>query len=279
MSTHINFDKKLGIGANNISLPIDSKFDLTSWTLNGQDDYLKNNNTFNTIAADNSSTAPSGAKWSTSLWVRVPEVEMGYAKTIYFISNGANENIEITRLRYIGIGRIEARIAGNSANYTYSPVGAMTPNVWHHIVVTYDSTLTRYQRLKIYVNGSTAGSTSNFYRANHGESTSLFLGATNEMGSTAGYYEGNINEFAMWYGIALDQVQVSSIYNSGGPAKDLENTNNLPVPTNYFRSENANWISTDPADEHYTVTDNMVAGKTIRTKNMPQSSIVSEVPI
>tara|TARA_B100000927_G_scaffold230525_1_gene190452 strand:- start:477 stop:1316 length:840 start_codon:yes stop_codon:yes gene_type:complete len=278
MATKISFDKKLGIGTNSIDLPVDSIFDVTSWALGGQDDYLRNNNTFDTLVADDSSVSPSGAKWSISLWLKVPEVEAGVSKIIYFISNGANENQEITRLRYIGNGQLRARIKGYANNWTYSAAGAITPNVWHHITVVYDSTINRYSRLKIYHNASTAGNLSNFYRAIHGESTSLFLGVTNEMGSPAGFYEGNINEFAMWYGTALDQDEVSRIYNSGGPAKDLENTVDLPVPTHYFRSENAIWNPSDPADEHYTVIDNMGTGKTIRTKNMPQSSIVDEVP-
>lgn len=246
-------------------------FDTTSFAYGGLDDYSTNANVFDTIAAD-----PHGLniKWSTSLWVKLDD--MSSNKYLYWM-HGAG-NAAIAELYVISTGQVRAFMTGSGSNWSRSAAGAITLDNWHNVTMVYDSTLGRYSRQKVYVDGSLTGHQSNFYQANHVESTGIFVGATNMMGSPAGTMSGNINEMALWYGDALTQAQVQDIYNSGGPALDLEDITGLPSPTLWFRSENAVWNNSDPTDEYFLMTDEMGSGKQIRTNNMPEASRDADVP-
>ena len=143
------------------------------------------------------------------------------------------------------------------------------------VTVRYDSTIAnRYQRLQIRVNAATpSGHTSNFYRANHAISENIHLGTNYAENSPM---EGHLNEFAIFNGYYATDADITNLYNSGA-ATDL-NTTLSTTPTNWFRSENAVWDNTDPADEHYDLTDEMGTGKTLRTYNMEQADRDSDVP-
>ena len=115
--------------------------------------------------------------------------------------------------------------------------------------------------------------------ANLAASGIIGLGAGFEMGGAGGNFEGHINEPAIWYGTALSQSQLEDIYNSGGPALDLEDITGVPSPTNWFRSENAVWSGPDPGGVHYLMDDEMGTANKIRTNNMLQTSRSQNVPI
>lgn len=273
MGVSINTHKSLGVGVHtHIVPPLNtSAFDTTSWALAGGDDHLRNTVPYTTIAADDSSSSPSGAKWSVVFWVKLDAISG--TQYLYDIRDGAGTLVQ--NLYVISSGQLRAFMTGNSSNWSRSASGAVTAGNWHLISMTYDSAINRYDRQKVWVDADRTGESSNFLAANHPQSNNITLGATSSVASTM---EGHLNEIAIWYGTALTQAQLEAIYNSGGPALDLENTSGIPVPTNYFRSENAAWSGPDPGGEHYLMDDETGSGNKIRTNNMPEASREQDVP-
>ena len=276
MSTSINFNKRLGFSGNGtyegIVLPNNGFVDSTSWAFDGQDDHLKNNNTFDTIAADDSSGSPSGAKWSVVFWAKVDNLTG--TQILYQIRNGTTL---IQTLYVSSNGKLNAFMTGANSNWSKTDAGVITAGNWHLMSMVYDSTLGRYDRQKVYVDADRTDETSNFFKANHLQSDTIFFAANT---SVNGELAGNLNEIAIWYGTALSQGDLATIYNTGAPAIDLKNIDGIPAPTNWFRSENAVWdpSPSNPSDAHYLMTDEMGTGKTIRTMNMSQSTRDSDVP-
>ena len=76
MGVSINTHKSLGVGVHtHIVPPLNtSAFDTTSWALGGIDDNLRNTFPYTTIAADDSSSSPSGAKWSVVFWAKLDAI-------------------------------------------------------------------------------------------------------------------------------------------------------------------------------------------------------------
>ncbi len=273
MGVSINIHKSLGVGVHtHIVPPLNtSAFDTTSWALAGGDDHLRNTVPYTTIAADDSSASPSGAKWSVVFWAKLDAISG--TQYLYDIRDAAGALVQ--NLYVISTGQLRAFMTGNSSNWSRSASGAVTAGNWHLISMTYDSAINRYDRQKVWVDADRTGETSNFLAANHPQSNNITLGATSAVGSTM---EGHLNEIAIWYGTALTQAQLEAIYNSGGPALNLDTINGVPSPTNWFRSENAAWSGPDPGGEHYLMDDETGSGNKIRTNNMPEASREQDVP-
>jgi hypothetical protein len=145
-----------------------------SLVLDGSDDYLESaDSAFGEFAVDNSSVSPSGIKWTTESWVNFGEISGN--QYIYYISNDAGTLV--TYLFVNGNGRLQAFISGSSSNWTRSGNGVIAQDNWYQISVVYDSTVSRYSRQKIFVNGAKAtGHTSNFYAANSFASEKIKVG-------------------------------------------------------------------------------------------------------
>lgn len=244
-------------------------FDKTSLLYDGTDDYVINTVSFDTIASDPGFGADR--KWSVVFWLKVDNLTA--TQQIYSINDISGNNVQVLSLGTDG--KLQAFMAGSGSNWTRSPVGAIAIGNWYLVSMVYDGTLGRYTRQKVYVDADRTGATSNFFNGVHSQSNTITLGATFALNNNLG---GNLNEFALWYGTALTQTQLESIYNSGGPALDLTTISGLPTPTNWFRSENAVWSGPDPGGEHYLIDDEMGTGKKIRTNNMLESSRVNDVP-
>lgn len=239
--------------------------DETSFFFDGVDETIQNPsglaNQYNTIQAD----AGSGAnvKWSVSFWVKCDTLSSNH--TLYYISDSTG-----TLIQYLIVqssGKLQAFLSGSGSNWTRSATGAITTGSWFHVAMVYNGTLNRYSRQKIYVNGSTSGSTSNFYSANHGQSANIYLGSR---AGTASYLNANINEFAVFYGTALTTAEVVTLYNNG-QATNLNDFTTPPV--NWYRSENATWNGTI-----WTMPDVNATGPNIESVNMQQTSLKNDVP-
>lgn len=265
MGVSINTHKTLGVGIHtHIVPPLNtSPFDTTSWALDGVDDYLRNVVSFDTVQADPGGGA--NVKWSVVFWAKLDNLTG--TQYLYDIRNGTTL---IQNLYVMNTGQLRAFMTGSGSNWSRTATGVITAGNWHLISMTYDGTVGRYDRQKVWVDADRTGETSNFYSANHVQSDTITLGATNGLSD---HTTGHINEIAIWYGTALSQAKLEDIYNSGGPALDLDNISGIPSPTNWFRSENATWDGTD-----YTMIDETGSGKNIKTNNMAEASREDDVP-
>lgn len=243
--------------------------DTTSWALGGLDDYLDSTTAFDTIQADSGMGAD--VKWSVVFWLKLDNLTGD--QYLYDIRDGSGTLVQNL---YVNLnGRLQAFMTGSGSNWSRTATGVITAGNWHLISMVYDGTLGRYDRQKVYADADRTGETSNFYSANHAQSSSITLGATSV---PSNHTEGHINEIAVWYGTALSQGQLEDIYNSGGPALDLTDIDGLPSPTHWFRSENAVWDPSDPTDEHFIINDEMGTAKELKTNNMPEVSRDADVP-
>ena len=168
-STLTDLDEKYALNLNNN--PGFSSANKGSLVLDGSDDFLESpDSTFNEFTVDNGS---GGIKWTTENWVNFGEISGN--QYIYYISNDAG-----TLVNYLFVnsnGRLQAFISGSSSNWTRSGNDAIAQDNWYQISVVYDSDLSRYSRLKIFVNGAKAtGHASNFYQANSFASEKIKVG-------------------------------------------------------------------------------------------------------
>ena len=113
-------------------------------------------------------------------------------------------------------------VNGGSAIYFYDNAwrqlsGAVTDGNWHHLIVTYDSSL---NELKSYVDNSLYTTYTPNTSALPSNSHSFDqIGAR----TSVGRWNGNLDELAVWDSV-LDSTQVSNIYNGGVP-NNLASTN------------------------------------------------------
>ena len=118
---------------------------------------------------------------------------------------------------------------------------------WHHIVLyaPVDSNANRnnISNAKIYVDGvdlalTTKPGTADIRGFQAGAETQIILGAGNSGGGSAQIYlDGNMDEFAYWDNIELQESTVEEIYNatSTGKTADLNNISNLTPPVAWYR--------------------------------------------
>ena len=121
-------------------------------------------------------------------------------------------------------------VNAGSAMYFYDNAwrqlsGAVTDGNWHHLVVTYDSSL---NELKSYIDNSLYTTYTPNTSALPSNSHSFDLIGSR---TSVGRWRGNLDELAVWDSV-LDSTQVSNIYNGGVP-NDLASTN----PIHWWRFE------------------------------------------
>jgi len=169
-----------------------------------------------------------------SFWVKVNSL----STTQTFIHSTEDVYSLQTQVYVTSTGMIQANIANNGANWTRSATGAITVGNWHHVVVTLDNTINRYQKLKIFVDGTQSAGSSNFYNAVIGNGIDLFIGSSDV--STL-FLDGNIDEVSIWNNHTLTPSEISTLYNGSTPTN--LNKFSLP-PQNWWRmGENATFKS------------------------------------
>ena len=264
MPTNINFNKTLGIASKGASivLPTSTFEDTTSWFGDGVDDQLLSTSNFGSI--DN------GTQFSWSFWFKLDSLNSNQT-LIRLNTNTSTQGFHVFyRSITSGNAKLEAFVEGSSSNWTRTPTFSVAEtNKWYHVCVTLDNTdPNRYARLKIYLDGVYQGA-SNFFGANMGTGTNLsFL--SNIDGSLPA--NANINEIACWgQGTVLTATQVLEIFNKG-LANDLNNLPTAPAPTNWWRSETAEWNGAT-----WTLTD-VNASFEMRSQNMVEANRENDVP-
>jgi len=222
-----------------------------SLTFDGVSDYALGGSTFSTL---NGVT-----KMSLSCWVKptlnsVDEViSCGYASGVLF------------QLRIYNTGIVRFQF-NTTSFYTTTGAGAISANVWSHVLICIDKTLgTSAERGRIFINGVESQS-NNLNNTPMGTATTpLYIGVG--YGITAPY-EGLVDEVAIWSGSDL-RSESSNIYNVGVPF-DLGSYST--VPDHYYRMGDGDGDPTWSTN----LTDN--TGSYNLTSSMPSGARTNDVP-
>ena len=265
MLTNINFNKKLGTTrGTSISLPSTPSFaDTTSLLYDGVDDYQETTSW---------STLDGANEFTISLWVKINSlVKTNRLLGGYEIGTASNLYMNV-----YSSGQMQCWSGGAGSNYTRTNVGAITSGIWHHIVFRLLPTSVepnRYNRQRIFIDGVVNHNSSNYSNGPIPNGTTLGIGANYNYSNVAFFYptNGNINEVAIWDSYLTD-AQILEVYNNGS-ANDLKTLPTAPSPTNWYRSENANWLG-----GYYETADEMGNGAKLSSRNMAEASRVNDVP-
>ena len=207
-----------------------TKFSNYSFEYDGVDDYVNSG----------ASTLSGETALTISAWVY--PTSYGDATAPSFVSTDASS----PRAFYLGLFngtnfRFSLSTNGTSLTSLDTASSTVTLNAWQHILVTWDQI-----NLKLYKNGvllktvaTTSSSNGTFTTTND-----LLIGARR---SSAGFFEGNIDEVAVFNSVQ----DASTIYNSGVPS-DLSSLS----PVGYWRSEQSyftdNWLVDNSALSNYS---------------------------
>ena len=212
----------LGLGASLLSPYVEGAIPYSntkSLSLDGTNDYVDTNYTSNTLFRDS---------FSFSVWVKPDDGQPSAFKTILGVETGSNA--DMVELFISTNGAIGFNHISNSAlNIVGTSGGVFTNGAqsdFKHIVVTEEKVSSGNATTKVYVNGvdtafSVLGggalviSEANFNAFDHG-GLELNIGATNDDGTQDQFYDGLIDEVAIFNKV-LSSSEVTAIYNSGAP--------------------------------------------------------------
>lgn len=223
-----------------------------SLSYDGIDEYISGGSTFSTL---NGVT-----KMSLSCWVKptlnsVDEViSCGYASGVLF------------QLRIYNTGIVRFQF-NTTSFYTTTGAGAISANVWSHILICIDKTLgTSAERGRIFINGVESQSNNLNTTAMGTATTPLYIGVGYGITSP---YEGLVDEVAFWSGTDL-RSESSAIYNGGVPF-DLSTYST--IPNHYYRmGDNDTW-----GGSSWTISDN-TGSYNLTSTNMEEADRVTDVP-
>jgi len=179
---------------------------------------------------------------------------------------GANTNVfsgELwgsTNVIYLEMGGGNFFTASNYRTY-------ITQGAWHHIAFVFDgSGATNADRAKIYVDGSSlSGTYSNTIPTTIPSITDWYLGK----GSYNVYYNGLMDEMALWVGTALSASDIQALYGNGslgtGVVGDPESLTD--TPSNFWRFEETS--GTTASDEISGGQNGTINGATPGSTSVP----------
>jgi len=223
-----------------------------SMSFDGVDEYAKGSTTFSELNGQ--------SKMTLSCWVKptlnsTDEVlSCGYASGVLF------------QLRIYSSGIVRFQL-NTTSFYTTTGGGAISANVWSHILICIDKTqASNADRGRIFING-VEGQTNNLDTSLIGTSnTPLYIGI--------GYgltlpYGGSIDEVAMWVG-SDERANISDIYNGGVPF-DLSTL--ATPPSHWWRmGDGDSWDGSK-----WTLNDN-IGSYNLDSVNMEEGDRVTDVP-
>jgi len=209
---------KLGVfaGASTFSNTYSLAFD-------GTNDYVVSNATYSEL------NGTTKATWS--YWVKPT---LGSAMVLSRVSNTTSISAFVYMFYLFSNGEVGAAI-GDTTRRARTGSALLTDNVWSHILVCYDGTLSNGSKTKIFINGvdstnSDSTTATSLVNANY----PLSIGRRDQ--TPTYYYDGLMDELAMWNSTDFrTQSDIDTIYNSGS-ASDLNN-NGLTAPTTWYRFE------------------------------------------
>lgn len=228
--------------------------DTTSFRFDGIDDKLESVTSFTSVDSET---------WvGISLWIKIPDVSLA-TESIIRINNSVSGYTFWAFIRKDG--RVDAS-CNASGSYTRSSVGAITNDTWHHIFFRFDFSLSRYNVLRIFVDGVISHSSSNFSSISSFPSNSSTMFISNDGSSS--YANVYVNELAFY--TSGDDTLPNEIYNSGS-ANNLDDNTYTPIV--WYRSENATWNGTE-----WTITDEKGNGVNLLSFNMAEDNRETDVP-
>ncbi|HQT45349.1 MAG TPA: LamG domain-containing protein, partial [Candidatus Micrarchaeota archaeon] len=95
----------------------------------------------------------------------------------------------------------------NGVAYTVNSSVPINDNVWHHVVATYDNAT-----MRIYVDGSLAGSAAYGFGALPANGLPVFIGRNYDSWNASGYFNGTIDEAAI-FNRSLNASEIQQMYN------------------------------------------------------------------
>ena len=249
-----NLGGEFSIHKNAASTP--SFEDKTSFLFDGIDDKIESVSSFTSI---------DGEEYvGISLWIKIPDVSLAN-EPIIRINNSVSGFSFYMFVR--ATGAIDISFPSGSS-FTRTNTGAITDNTWHQVFVRFDGSISsRYQRLRVFVDGVLNHASSNFSNITTfpNNSSTMFI-AHNSATAYANVY---VNELA-FYTNGNDTLPIE-IYNNG--VGNNLNTDNSFAPLIWYRSENAIWNGTQ-----WRVTDENANGVDLLSFNMVEASRVEDVP-
>ncbi len=226
----------------------------------------------------NGNGSGSGDAWTIAFWFKPTTNSTG--QTVFYFGDNDVTNSGHINVRFLGSNDNLRLQYGSNNNYIrfQSAANTLTPNQWHHIVITYNGGTTGssssnmsnyYSRFKMFINGSNVISAGTWTHNNFG-----YTGGIDADNLRVGRYaSGNhlkentkVDELAIW---DSDQsANVSDIYNSGTPF-DLSTLTDKPK----------HWWRMGDGDTYPFLQDNGTEGNCIfQMYNMTASDIVNDVP-
>ena len=166
-------------------------------------------------------------------------------------------------------GEVGAAI-GDTTKRARTGSNVLTDNVWSHILVCYDGTLSNGSKTKIFINGlpatdSDSTTSTSLVNANY----PLSIGRRDQ--TPTYYYNGNMDEIAIWSATDL-RNDASTIYNLGVP--NNLNDNGLTAPTTWFRmGEEANYTGGE-----WTLVDQGSGSNNGSSTTLPPEALSTDVP-
>lgn len=216
--------------------------------------------------------------WTVAFWFKPTTNSSG--QTIFYFGDNDTTNSGHINVRFLGSNDNLRLQYGSNNNFIrfQSATSSLTPNQWHHIVISYDGGTTGasssnmadyYSRFKMFIDGNNVISAGTWSHNNFG-----YTGGIDADNLRVGRYAGGnylkdntkVDELAIW---GSDQsANVSDIYNGGTPF-DLSTL--ITGPTHWWRMGDG--------DAYPNLQDSGSAANCVFVMyNMTSSDIVSDVP-
>jgi len=213
--------------------------------------------------------------WTISFWYK-PSTQNKTMCVLYYGGDDKSDDASV-RVYFRGQDDHLRLFYGSKHNYVQldTPDDSLSPNAWHHCLVTFDGGTTGvasgsvndyYSRFNLYIDGvlqSTTNSHSNFGNNDEVEDEDFFIGRS--AGSPREYNRNvYLDELALW---SSDQTaNAATIYNAG-VSQDLSLLASPPV--HYWRMGDGN--------THPTISDE-IGSLDLTMVNMSVSNFVNDAP-
>ena len=220
----------------------------------------------------------SSDAWTIAFWFKPTTNSTG--QTVFYFGDNDVTNAGHINIRFLGSNDNLRLQYGSNNNYIrfQSANNSLTPNQWHHIVISYDGGTTGasssdmadyYSRFKMFIDGSNVISAGTWSHNNFG-----YTGGIDADNLRVGRYaSGNhmkdnskVDELAVW---DSDQSSnVSDIYNSG-----------VPFDLSTLTTEPKHWWRMGDGDTYPNLQDNGTEANCVFVMyNMTAADIVNDVP-
>ena len=133
-----------------------------------------------------------------------------------------------------------------------TPYANATPiYVWRHLVVTYDGSQSS-SGVKFYIDGvlRTTNTTFNTFVGSSSNAQNLTIGSR-DGGAFPLYWNGYLDDVAIWWGTVLAQSDVDELYNNFDPPQDLSTITTPPNGWWPFGDATASWPTVSDAIDGY----------------------------